>query len=260
MSWRALLSNRALGWYTLAVGAAVCLLALVAGLARADDPADWPSAPLPPDAQSYRISPRMSVDDTPMQLQGFVSPQRPGAVLEWFRREVPAPLFENTVNGKQVLGHPVGAYFITIQLDADGAGTRGVVAVSDLRGALVKRADGHPWTDKVLAAFPSGTQLVRSMDSAEQAHSATFVALVNRYSEEVNRDHLVELLQRDGMRLEREAKADPATEATLPDGVAVGSTLFFRGGGKEATAVITRGADSQVTVVLNTVANMEQYQ
>ncbi|MRX11420.1 hypothetical protein GJ697_26705 [Pseudoduganella sp. FT25W] len=256
MTW----SRRLLGLLTLAAGAAVCLLALVAGLARASAAADWPGAPLPDDAESFRIGPRMTVDGTPMQLQGFQSPQRPEALVSWFRAQLPPPLLENTVNGKLVLGHPQGNYFITIQLAASGQGTRGVVAVSDLRGAMIQRAAGDAAADKLLAGFPAGTQVVGAMNATEQARSATFVALVNRYSEEVNRERLVELLQADGLRLERAAQADPASEAQLPSGVTVGSTLFFRGDGKEATAVITRGADNQVTVVLNTVTHMEQFQ
>jgi hypothetical protein len=253
------LSRRWIGLLTLYAGSAVCLLAVAVGLARADDPPDWPAPPLPEGTESFRISPRMSVDGMPMQLQGFQSARRPEALASWFRDQLPQPLLENTIDGKLVLGHPDRNYFITIQLEASGEGTRGVVAVSDLRGALIKNADGDALADKMLAGFPAGTQVVRSMTSAEQARSATFVALVNRYDEEVNRSRLVELLQADGMRLEREAQPDAATAALLPYGVSVGSTLFFRGEGKEATAVITRGADSQVTVVLNTVTTMEQF-
>jgi hypothetical protein len=254
-----MLSRRGFGLLTLCVGTAVCLLALAAGLARADDPPDWPTAPLPEDAESFRISPRIAVDGMPMQLQGFESTQRPEALVAWFREHLPQPLLENSVGGKLVLGHPSGDYFITIQLETSGQGTRGVVAVSDLRGAMLKRAAGDAVAEKLLGAFPSGTQVVRSITSVEQSRSATFVALVNGYSEEVNRERLVALLQADGLRLEREALADPASEAQLPSGMTVGKTLFFRGEGKEATAVITRGADSQVTVVLNTVTNMEQF-
>lgn len=250
-------ARRWIGWLTLGSGAGTCLLALLAGLARAGDPPDWPAAPLPGDAQTFRIGPRMAVQGMPMQLQGFQSARSPQQLLDWFRVQMPAPLLENTVNGKLVLGHPQGNYFITIQLEASGQGTRGVVAVSDLRGAQRQRDD--PAAQRLLQGLPSGTQVVQSLSSVEHSRSASFVALVNRYSEGVNRDRLVELLQQDGLRLEREAQADPASEALLPSGVTVGSSLFFRGDGKEATAVITRGADSQVGVVVNRITHMEQY-
>jgi hypothetical protein len=252
-------SRRVVGLCTLFAGAATCVLALVAGIARADGAADWPTLALPPGTASYSISPRMAVDGIPMKLEGFESPKSPAELVSWFRAQLPQPLLENTVGTKLVLGHPHGSYFFTIQMEAVDGGTKGVVAVTDIDGAMVERKAGDSVTDRVLAGFPAGTQVVRSMTSSEQSRSSTFVALVNRYSEDVNRQRLVDLLLADGMRLEREATADAATEARLPSGTQVGSTLFFKGEGKEATAVITRGADSQVNVVLNTVTNLEQF-
>lgn len=225
----------------------------------ADADAAWPGLDLPPDARPYSISPRMTVDDTPMELNGFDSAWRPGELAAWFRAHLPPPVLEDRLGEKLVLGHPSGAFYVTITLAPAGEGTRGVVSVIDLRGAARLGAAGNALVRKTLAGFPSGTRVVRSMSSAERARSATMVALVNRYDEEVNRRHLVALMLADGLRLENEAGPDAATVAQLPDGMAVGSTLFFTGPGKEATAVITRGADSQATVVLNTIATMEHY-
>jgi hypothetical protein len=244
---------------TLCIGAVTCLLALLAGIARADGAPDWPTLALPAGTQSYSISPPMSVDGIPMKLDGFESSRPPAELVAWFRAQLPQPLLENTVGTKLVLGHPQGSYFITIQMEAVDGGTKGVVAVTDVDSAMVERKVGDSAADRVLAGFPAGTQVVRSMTSSEQSRNSSFVALVNRYSEDVNRQRLVDLLLADGLRLEREASADPATEAQLPSGTTVGSTLFFKGDGKEATAVITRGADSQVTVVLNTVTNLEHF-
>jgi hypothetical protein len=248
----------------IALGAAVLAATLVLGVHRAQAGADpaaaWPEVDLPPDVQAYSISPRMTVDDTPTELNGFDSTRRPAELAGWFRTHLPQPVLEDRLGDKLILGHPSGAYYITITLEQAGEGTRGVVSVMDLQGAWRLRAAGGTITQHLLAGFPSGTKVVRSMSSTENARSATFVALVNRYDEQVNREHLVELLLADGLRLESEAQADPATVAELPDGMAVGSTLFFKGRGKEAIAVITRGADGQATVVLNTITTMEQYQ
>jgi len=38
-----------------------------------------------------------------------------------------------------------------------------------------------------------------------------------------------------------------------------GKTLFFKGKGQEAMAVVTRGRDGQTTIVLNTTTFMENY-
>ncbi len=256
---RLTVSRRLIGLCTLFAGTATCALALMAGIARADGAPDWPTLALPAGTPSYVVSPPMSVDGIPMKLDGFESTRPPAELVAWFRKQLPQPLLENTMGPKLVLGHPQGGYYITIQMEAVNGGTKGVVAVTDIEGAMVKRSPGESAAARVLAGFPSGTQVVRSMTSSEQSRSSTFVALVNRYSEDVNRQRLVELLLADGLRLEREAGADAATEAKLPSGTKVGSTLFFKGDGKEATAVITRGADSQVAVVLNTVTNLERF-
>jgi len=247
---------------TVAVAAliATVVLALTIGRARADQPAGWPELALPPGVEAYSISPRMTVDGTPTELQGFESAQPPLAVAAWFRVHLPAPLLEDTLGDKLVLGHPAGMYYITIVLEAAGEGTRAVVSVADMQGAQVQRAQGDKALERVLAGFPAGTRAVRSITSAERARSAVFLTLVNSYSEEVNRDRLVQLLRDDGLQLEREVQPDAASLAQLPDGAPAGTALFFKGAGKEATAVIARGADSQVTIVLNTVTTMEHYQ
>lgn len=243
----------------LAALAAAAMLTLGAGRAQADAANTWPEIKLPPDVQAYAISPRMTLDGVITELQGFDSAQSPQAVAAWLRANLPAPLLEDRLGPKLVLGHPEGPFYTTITLEAAGEGTHAVVSVADL-GSLAKASgSGVTPAERLLAGFPSGTQVLRSMTSTENARSATYTALVNGYSEELNRERLLTLLQADGLRLENEVAPDAAGLEQLPPGMAAGTTLFFKGPGKEATAVIARGAGSQVTVVLNTLTTMEQF-
>lgn len=238
---------------------AFAVLGPLAGRAQADAAAVWPEVALPPDVHPYAISPRMTLNGTTTELQGFESAQPPAALAAWFRAHLPAPLLEDQLGQKLVLGHPSGPFYTTIMLEPAGEGTRAVISVSDLQSAIKAPGTGVTPGERLLAGFPSGTKVVGSMTSTELSRSATFTALSNGYSEDVNRERLLEVLRADGLRLENEVQPDAASLAQLPDGMSAGTTLFFRGPGKEATAVIARGADSQVTVVLNTITTMEQF-
>jgi hypothetical protein len=241
------------------------LAAMATAAALAAPAGDWPEVPLPPGAVSYSIGEQMSVSGMPMRVQGFDATTTPEQTAEWFRRHLPRPLMENRVGGKLVLGRAQGTHYITVQLDngASGAGTRGVVAVSDVAAAQKQQAASRAASERVLAALPSGTQVVSALTSTDERRHASFMTLVNSYSEEVNRERVRQLLRNDGMELEREARAadaGAAALASLPPGAASGRMLFFKGRGKEAIAVISRMPDSRVSIVLNTVTNMETYQ
>jgi len=225
----------------------------------------WPEVALPPGAVSYSIGEQMSVSGLPMRLRGFDAATSPAQTAEWFRRHLPRPLMENRVGGKLVLGRAEGNHYVTVQLDgaASGAGTHGVVAVSDVAAARSQQAASRAASERVLARLPAGTELVSALTSTDERRNASFLTLVNRYSEEVNRERLRLLLRDDGMELEREARAadaGPQALAGMPPGAASGRMLFFKGRGKEAIAVISRMPDRRVSIVLNTVTNMEAYQ
>lgn len=238
---------------------AAALFTLGAGRAQADAANTWPEIKLPPDVQAYAISPRMTLDGVITELRGFDSAQSPQEVAAWLRAHLPAPLLEDQLGQKLVLGHPEGPFYTTITLEAAGEGTHAVVSVADLGSMAKAQGTGVAPAERLLAGFPFGTKVLGSMTSIENARSATYTSLVNSYSEDVNRERLLTLLQADGLHLENEVTPDAAGLEQLPPGMTAGTALFFKGAGKEATAVIARGADNQVTVVLNTLTTMEQF-
>jgi hypothetical protein len=224
-----------------------CTVALAATAAATAQ--RWPEVALPPGAASFSIGQQVSMDGLPMRMQGFSSTAPLAATADWFRQHMDKPLMENQVGGKLVLGRAVDAYYITIQLEPTSSGTRGVVSVSDFRAALERRGATQAARERVLARFPAGTRLLSAMDSTDAGRSSRYLALSNRYGEEVNRQRVLDMLREDGMELERETPAEGSD----------GRTLLFRGRGREAIAVISRAPDGSVTVALNTISTMEQF-
>jgi hypothetical protein len=238
----------------------VIALALACVQARSSAaPQSWPEVALPPGASSYSIGQQVSVNGLPMRMLGFTSSTPLSVTADWFRQHMDKPLMENHVGDKLVLGRARDAYYITIQLEQTGAGTRGTVSVSDFKAALEQRAASSAAKERVLARFPSGTRVLTSMASTDASRSSSYMTLSNHYSEEINRQRLLDMLHEDGMELEREASPGTDSLVGLPAGASDGRALFFKGRGREAIAVISRAPDSSVTVVLNTVTTMEKF-
>jgi hypothetical protein len=224
----------------------------------------WPEVALPPDAASYEIGEQINMDGVPTRMRGFDTTASPEQTAAWFRQHLARPVVENKVGAALVLGRELNGYYVTVQLSPaeEGSGTRGVTAVADVVTGLAQAATTRAANERLLANLPTGTELVSTMTSVDERRNARFIMLTNRYSEEVNRERVRELMRQDGMELEREARAADAGAdvlATLPPAAAGGMALFFRGQGREAIAVISRLPDSRASIVMNTVTTMENY-
>lgn len=249
------------------IALALGMLALAVCAAGAGTPGnnlpDWPDTALPPGAEPYAIGEQLNVNGLPMRLRGFTTASSPELTAAWFRAHLPRPLVENRAGDRLVLGRASGAYYITVQLSPRKGGTNGLVAVTDVRASLERRAAGPAANEKLLSGMPSGTQVINAMSSIDGGRNATFVVLANTYSEDVNRERVQQLLRREGYTLEREARAADAGAtalAALPRGAAGGRTMFFRGHGREAIAVISRMPDNRVAIVLNTITSIGSFQ
>jgi len=232
------------------------VIALVGASARAGSV--WPGVDLPKDVSAYDIGQQVTVNGLPMRMRGFVSRGKPAQVAAWFHQSLGKHLVENTLANKLILGRPQGEYYISIQLEPIGTGTRGLVAVSHLKAGYDNRADTQATTERLLSRLPSGSRLVSQMASSDGGKQSNYVVIANTYSEDVNRDRVVSMMHDDGLALEREALVDDSAGRPLP-AAANGKTLFFKGAGKEAMAVICRGENGDVTVVLNTITFVEQF-
>jgi hypothetical protein len=237
---------------------ALCLALLACAPALAST---WPSVALPAGATAFEVGEQLSVNGMPMRLRGFVTRSAPLDTAAWFRNSLGQPVVENRLMGKLVLGRAQGDYYISVLIEAlpGSHGTRGTVTVSDVKAAYERRADTRAVDERMLARLPYGSRLVSQMRSTDHGRVSAYVQAENGHSQQLNRDYLVRQLETEGYRLEREGIPDLKRAPALPQRLADGRTLFFKGRNGEATAVIRAGARAGVTsIVINTVNSMEQ--
>lgn len=217
----------------------------------------WPTIALPKEVQAFDIGERITVNGMPMHMQGFLSKAPPEQIAAWFRRILGSPLVESRLSKSLILGRPQGEHYLTIQLDPSGMGTRGMIAVAQLRAAFDHHADTRAANERWLGRLPSGSRLIRQIASEDAGKVANHIVIINGHSVELNRDRLQSLMHEDGMVLEREAGADDPVASRLPGRTVDGTTLFFKGPAKEAVAVVFRNSPGQTAIVLNMVTQME---
>jgi hypothetical protein len=218
----------------------------------------WPSPALPAGLDTFPIADQLTVNDLPMRLKGFVSPRRPAELLDAFRRSLGQPLVESTVAGKQILGRAEGGFYVTVHIEAAGAGSKGVVAVTDLATKVRDQAQGQDVYTRWLDRLPAGSILSSQMTSQENGRQARHMVILNRHDETVNRDALMRLMSADGFQFEREIGVDAASQRSLPSQLAEARALYFKSPGKEAMAVISRSGD-QTSIVLNMTMTLQGY-
>lgn len=223
------------------------VIALACAAARAGAP--WPAVALPEDASRYDIGQQMTVNGMPLRMQGFLSPSKPDAVAAWLRRQG-KPLVQDRIGAKLVLGRVEGEFYVTVQLEEAGSGTRGLVAVSHLKAGYEQYAAAREAAERLLQRLPAGSRLVSQMNSSDAGRVARHVVLANDQPVALNRDRLVALMREDGLQLQREAR---------PVSGADGATLLFQGPAREANAIVSRGRDGVTTLVLHFSHSMETY-
>ncbi|ABM56034.1 hypothetical protein [Verminephrobacter eiseniae] len=235
--------------------ASLCLaLALTLG-AAASAQAPWPEVALPAQARSYGIGQQLDMNGLPMRLTGFATETGPEQTTAWFRRTLGQPLVENRLGQQRILGRADGEHYITVQVEpgADGTGSRGMVALTQLRGVLQQQETIARWR----RLLPAGTDITSHLRTWDNGKLDNHLVALNRHSEQLNAQRLTAALSEQGYEIEREFSPDADTAARLPAALAGGVILLFRGPGKQAMATITRDAQGQTSIVLLTSVQME---
>lgn len=222
----------------------LCLHALLA--VSSVHAADWPSVALPKEARSFDVAEQITHNGLPMRLQGFLSSTPPDELIELFRRGMGKPLVENRWGRQRILGHMQGEFYVSVQIESAGQGSRGMVAVTHLKGARdSEQASGRDvqlWRSRL----PAGSQLLSHMASRDGTKHSLHLVFVNSHDEALNADRLKSMLSEQGLTFEREDSP----------GLAANRTLFFKGRDKEALATIHRDDAAQTSVVLNVVTQL----
>lgn len=220
----------------------------------------WPKIALPKDVSAFDIGRGpMAVNGMPMRMQGFVSKTRTAQLAEWFRQSMGRPVAETLLARKLILGKAQGEYYLTVQLEPAGSGTRGLIAITHLKGAYENQAETEAATERWLSRLPAGSLLLSRIESEDAGKIAGHLVIVNNHGEDLNRDRLTALMHEDGLELEREAASNAGTAVQPSVAMDNRKTLFFKGRDKEAMAVIAKDATGRTAIVLNTITSMERF-
>jgi hypothetical protein len=220
--------------------------------------AGWPTVELPPAASTFAVGDQLVSNGMPMRVQGFIAKDMSlHQVVNWFRRSMGQPLVENKLADKLILGRAQGGYYLTIQIEpisrGKSIGVKGLAAVTDVAAFHASKtsyiATVQRWRDRL----PAGTQEISRISSQDGNKAAMHVVMRNGHSEAVNRHALIELLQQDGLVMEREVAVATSNTSNLLLQISNGKTLYFKGVGKEAIATIVRTEPGKTHVVLNTI-------
>ncbi len=221
--------------------------------------ASWPTIALPKEVQSFGIGEQLTVNGLPMRMRGFVSALNPEQLATLFRQSMGKPLVENTLANKLILGRNQGEYYLTVQLEPVGSGSRGIASVTNLKSAFENRATVQENTEHWLSRLPAGSQLLSQMTSVDAGKLSMHLLVINTQSEALNYERLKNLMRSDGLELENEVRAIGKPAMAKLDGIANGKTLLFKGTGKEAVATISRNGNGQTAIVLNITTQMEHF-
>ena len=228
----------------------------LASVSHAATEVTWPEPRLPEGITIFALGQAMTVNGVPMRLQGFVSRQPPALLADAVRRSFGQPLVESTRGAKRILGRTEGRFYLTVQIEASGNGSKGIIATTDL-GELAKNHQSIErakvqWLDRL----PAGSTIASDMRSDDGGKEARHTVIVNDQAPVRNRDAIVNLLTNEGYVLERETPPAVGQNRQAPKSVQDATSLHFRAPGKEAMAVIARSG-SRTAIVLNTVSTLK---
>jgi hypothetical protein len=224
----------------------------------AQNASSWPDLKLPKSLQLFSAGQNVVMNGLPMRMHVFVSTQSPAALSRSVEQSLGKPLVVNKLGEQIVLGRAQGSHFISIQIEPTSGGSRGVVAVSDLKTALSNKDVTAQEKSYWLQQLPVGTTLsshIKSLDGLKQSQQLIYS---NALDESFNRDRLNTILKADGMVFERETLVDEQAYKKTATAVQ-GRVLFFKGTNKEAMATMHRQPDGQTITVLNIINTMEKY-
>jgi hypothetical protein len=199
---------------------------------------EWPTVASPEKASS--VAQQMNLNGLPMRIQVFSSSKSVSEVVDFYRRTWGEKHVENKLRQTVVLGRGEGGFYTTVQLTPTAAGVSGVIAVTDLKAAA-SNAQRLPFKP------PLSSKVLSDMESEDAGKTSRHTVFTNTHSLDVNRERITQMLKEKGLVLEQEGKSTNGS----------GNALFFRGGKREATAVISRNGD-QTAVVLNVVTSLNE--
>lgn len=227
-------------WAMRSFGALAAAVLATGNLAAAE--LDCPHFP-EPQARVEWVAPYMMYNGVPMSVKRFDSEQKPEAILAFYRQAwrgsgKQAPQ-ENVVEPWQTIAAVRGKCFFTVQVQAAGSGSTGLLSATQEPDKPNVRSSDH--------ALPmmSGSTVINDIEHRDDGKQARTLVLSNSFSAEANANFYRQQLGDQGW------KAISSYQITTKKGP--GITLVMKRGLAEASLVITRNGTN--TVVLANMVN-----
>lgn len=224
----------------------------LAALATAGAQERWPSVPLPEESMAFPMDDVVIANGLPMKLSAFASRSSPEELRAWYHRRLEAPLAENRLGKKIVLGQPRGEYYVTVQLEPSLSGTRGIISVSYLKAAYEQQAQTQASHRERLQKLPPGSRILSETSSENPRQLSRQLVYANRQGIAANRDALQAVLRDDGLTYERETSIEDAPRRHTGELPEDARTLYFKSRSGEAMATISSD-HGETVIVLNTI-------
>jgi len=216
---------------------------------------DWPAMPLPKGVRAFDIGQQITINGLPMRIRGFLSPLKPERVAQEVRESWGAPVVENTLGKQLILGQLRGDYYHSVQLEAAGTGTRGVLAATHLKAAYEAKDQTKIESEKWLSRLPYGSRIVSRMVSKDGSRHSSHLVIENSHSENQNSEAIKKLLFEDGFSLQHEKSLTATSSPKFPANTESAKTLYFKAAGKEAIATQLRNYNGMTTIVFNIITD-----
>ncbi|WP_049623385.1 hypothetical protein [Frateuria defendens] len=193
--------------------------------------ANWPSVEMPDGMEVASVATRMVFNGSDLRSQVFRSTLPSDRLLAWYAREWGGKSVLNDVAGWQVIGHKVGEYYVTVQVQSDGAGSRGDIGIVRIPPPGTRpRPVGEGF------ARPSDTVVLNDIIYPDDAVPARTLAMANRLSPAQNAAWYRDRMASEGWK--------PAQRNDCADGAAGCMLAYERGGARLVIAMTSDDGQS----------------
>lgn len=196
----------------------------------------WPDVKLPEGAKAAEVTSHMIYNGTDMRGQIFVSPQSAADIVKFYRQLWGSHSVLDKIPGWQVIGHREGNFYLTVQVRADGTGSRGDIGILRIPAEKIKVELGAG------VPRPSNTTVFNDIVYPDDATPARTLEMINGLSVSQNASYYREKLAATGWK--------PADIHTCAEGIAA-CLMSYQQGDRKLTVVLTStGSHSQIVVNL----------
>jgi hypothetical protein len=195
----------------------------------------WPDVKLPDGAQSAEVASHMIYNGTDMRGQVFTSSESAANVVKFYRDLWGGQSVLNQIPGWQVVGHRDGEFYFTVQVKADGNGSRGNIGIVRLptHRSTVELGSG--------VLHPANTTVFNDILYPDDRTPARTLGMTNNLSVQQNASYYREHLAETGWK-----PADP--HGCAPSASAC--VMNYEQGKRKMTVALTKNA-SHSQIIIN---------